>query len=92
MGQRDGRYTQPSRYEVALVPAIIDKLNDGDADDLNDVAGPITGDVAWAFQWDISMEPGGSFLISKSKRLVVPEPASLGLLVVGGLIVLKRRK
>lgn len=82
----------PSHYEVGLVPAILDKLNDDDADDLSDLVGPISGDVAWAFQWDVSLGPDGSFIISKSKRLEVPEPATLGLVLVGGLVALKRRK
>ena len=81
----------PQRYEAGLVPTIINKLNDNDADDLANLPGPTTGDVAWAFQWDISLAPEGSFIISKSKRLVVPEPATLGLLLLGGLIALKRR-
>ena len=34
---------------------------------------------------------GGSYLISKDKH-VVPEPAALGLLALGGLALLRRRK
>lgn len=54
---------------------------------LNDVlvAGP--GDVTWAFEWDRTLDPGASFLISKDKQLTpTPEPGTLG--VVGGILAI----
>ena len=81
----------PDRYEAALVPTIINKLRDANADDLSNATGPITGDVAWSFQWDFVLGPNDSFIISKNKHLVVPEPATLGLLLIGGAALLKRR-
>jgi hypothetical protein len=84
-------------------------LTDGDADDLaagdpdgfshgvfqdtGNFVGP--GDVTWAYQWIVVLDPGESFLISKDKRITggtpdrgpfVPEPASLA--IWGGLSVL----
>jgi hypothetical protein len=52
---------------------------------LNDTAGPIgPGDVTWALEWDLTIAPGGSALISKDKYLsvVVPEPSAIA---IGGL-------
>lgn len=80
-----------SRYEVGLVPVILNKLNDGDADDLANIVGPVGGDVCWAFQWDFELGPGGSFILSKDKHLVIPEPATVAILLVGGLAALSSR-
>jgi hypothetical protein len=82
----------PSHFEIAFVFATRDKLNDGVATTLSDTAltlGP--GNVTWSFQWDASISPGGSFLISKDKnffvlepsRQIVVEPATLLLLGLG---------
>ena len=66
-------------------------LNDGVADDLNDVeqAGP--GDVAWAYQWDFVLEPGEAFMLSKDK-MITPEPATLALLGGGAAMALLLRR
>jgi hypothetical protein len=63
---------------------------------LNDTAGPVgTGDVTWALEWDLTIAPGGSALISKDKYLsvVVPEPSTVA---IGGLglvlLALRRRR
>jgi uncharacterized repeat protein (TIGR01451 family) len=41
---------------------------------LNNNAGPISGDVTWAVQWDVNIGPGGVFLISKGKDLHIQPP------------------
>ena len=70
--------------EVNLYPNTLNSLNDGSPTTLNDNAGPLgPGDVTWAFEWDITLNPGGSLLISKVKNLSVPEPSSLALLSLG---------
>jgi len=55
------------------------------------------GNVTWAFEWDLTIAPGGTALISKDKYLqttVVPEPAAWALLPLGGLMafVAQRRR
>jgi hypothetical protein len=67
--------------EATILPTTLTKLNDGVATTLNDADGPITGDATWAFQWDFTLAPGDSFVISKDKSLEVPEPATLALLI-----------
>ncbi len=86
-----------STYEAALFSATLSKLNDANVDNLNGNAGPEgPGDVTWAFQWDVTLNPegqsGSTFLISKIKSIqIVPEPASLALFGLGGFIMLRRR-
>jgi len=69
------------------------KLNDAAATTLGNAfgTGPVgPGNVTWAFQWDETISAGGAFQISKDKNMT-PEPATLGLLLIGGLILLRRR-
>jgi hypothetical protein len=68
----------PSRYEVTgLANSLLAQLTDGLPTNLSNSAGPLTGDAAWAFQWDFTLAPGDSYLISKDKNLSpIPEPAT----------------
>lgn len=88
----------PARAELDYFANTRNRLNDGVATDLaidlTTTAYPVAvgpGDVTWAFQWNFTLQPGQSFLISKDKHLTIPEPASLGLLALGGLALLRRR-
>ncbi len=79
-------------YQVAYYPSILSSLNDASPTTLSDFAGPLTnGDLEWGFQWDFTIDPGSSVLISKDK-LLVPEPATMGLLALGGLALTRRRR
>lgn len=81
---------RPSRYEAGFAPNILASLMDGSPTTLSNSSGPVgPGDLAWAFQWDRALAPGGSFLISKDKYLAapVPEPLTMAsaILAIGGL-------
>ncbi len=83
-----------NRYEVNFFANTLNSLNDGSPTTLNNNGGPLTGDTTWAFEWDVTIPAGGSFIISKDKNIrPVPEPLSLILLGCGmvGLIELRRR-
>jgi hypothetical protein len=75
----------PSHYEVATYPTILLSLTDGSPTTLADAAGPVSGDVSWAFQWDFTLVPGGTYIISKDKHLIVPEPSTCVLMMLSGL-------
>lgn len=79
--------------EVGFYPSTLNKLNDLNADTLNDVTsltGP--GDVDWAFEWDFSIAPGESTVINKSKSVeLIPEPTSMALLVSAAAFCTMRR-
>jgi len=77
--------------EVAPVGLILAKLNSGGPVTLGSPfgAGPVgPGAVTWALEWDLSILPGASVIISKDKYLdvaVVPEPSAWALIALGAL-------
>ena len=83
-------------HEVGIYSATLDSLQDALPTTLDGSSGPLgPANVTWAFQWDFTLSPEGepysSFVISKNKHIVIPEPAALGLLLIGGLVLLPRR-
>lgn len=81
---------QPVAFQMDNSFVLSSLLGDASIDNLNGSAA-FSGDVAWAFQWDITLEAGGSFLISKNKS-VVPAPGSLALLAGASLLGTRRRR
>ncbi|MCW5755151.1 MAG: hypothetical protein KIT24_10645 [Phycisphaeraceae bacterium] len=81
----------PSHFDIKNWPDIISLFFDGLPTTLSDDPGPVFGDVAWAFQWNFTLVPGGSYLISKDK-LIVPAPGAVALLGFAGLAASRRRR
>jgi hypothetical protein len=79
-----------SHREIDYVPNTLGRLNDTLPTTLNDFSGPLTGDVSWAYQWDVEIAPKMGFVISKDKQ-ITPEPATVAFLAVGSLVILRRR-
>lgn len=90
--------TGTPRYQVASGSTLLNSLNDGSATTLSNFGGPLGPDnVSFAFQWDLTIGPSGTFLISKDKHLgpaPVPEPATIALLGTGllGMLGYSRRR
>jgi len=63
---------------MANFPSTLLKLQDDSITTiLDDEAGPVSGDVTWAWQWDFLIAPGDSVIVSKDLRMqVVPVPAA----------------
>jgi hypothetical protein len=81
-----------SHWQAAGFPTLLNLLGDAAPTVLNDFGGPLgPGDMTWAYQWDITLAPGQSFLISKDK-LITPAPGALALLGLGGLAMARRRR
>jgi len=83
-----------SHHEIAVTPTILNLLGGASPLTLNDVNSAGPDDVSWAFEWDATLAPGGTLLISKDKHLIVPEPTTFMLtaLALGGLLLFPRRK
>lgn len=82
---------EPTLFQMGDQGDLVDLWENGQVDTLNG-DDSYQGDVAWAFQWDIELEAGDSFLISKNKTIGVPTPGSLALLASAGLISIRRRR
>jgi hypothetical protein len=80
----------PFAYQVDTAANLTNLFNDQFADNLNNSASAGPGDLAWAFQWNITLAEGETFIISKDKLLVVPTPGSATLLAAGGLLAALR--
>ncbi len=82
-------------FELDIWPITVNRLNDGVATTLGNNAlgaGPVgPGDVTWAFQWDRIIPVGSAFQISKDKNMV-PEPATLFVMLAAGLPMLLRNR
>lgn len=74
-----------ARWEANLYANTLSGLNGGNYNLNNSLsAGP--GDATWAFQWDFTLDPNRTFLISKDKQITaVPEPSTLAIAGLAGL-------
>jgi hypothetical protein len=83
----------PTHREGGFYPSTLTSLNDGNLTTLSDyplVGTPLgPGNMTWAYQWDRTIAPGDTFLISKDKHISgaasAPEPSALGLLLAGAI-------
>jgi len=86
----------PDQYAVGTAAALEGALEDSAITDLGQVPGPLgpNQNVAWAFQWDIDLEPEKTFIMSADKVLFTPEPASLALMGAGmtALVTVLRKR
>ena len=89
----------PSHHEGAFFPLTLNKLNDALPTTLSDtptIGVPIgTGDMTWAYEWDVAIPSFGTFQISKDKNLSatpVPEPTAAVLLAVSAALLTLRGK
>ncbi len=89
---------KPNYRETGFAPNLLNEIENDAPYTLGEVnnntpdaqIGP--GDVSWAYEWDRTIAPGSTFIISKDKALSgvlqpVPEPSSL-VLVAAGLVSL----
>lgn len=84
----------PNHYSIKYFRHLLDQLSDGNPTTLSDTNDTQVGDITWAFEWDVTIEGNGTFLISKDKRVTgVPEPGILLLLgsgLIGALAIRKK--
>jgi hypothetical protein len=93
----------PNHWQGGVYPSLLTLLNSGGSLTLNN--SPAIGAVplgpnnmSWAYEWDTTIPPNGTFLISKDKNIEavpVPEPGTFALVGLGaalcGTVALRRR-
>lgn len=85
----------PNHSEISLYPELFDQLNFFGPTTLNDSGAQIVGDMAFAFQWDVVLNPGNSFLIFVNESIgqaAIPEPAVMAMLGFACLFLIRRRR
>jgi hypothetical protein len=82
--------------ELGIGNYTLSRLNDDLPTVLNDGMGAVgPADVTWALQWDLTINPGSSVVISKDKNVyvtVIPEPSTFALLSLGLAAIAFRRR
>lgn len=81
-----------SAYQVTNFSSLITQLTDGSAQNYSNTGLPFgPGDFTGGFQWTLALPAGESATVVMSIG-VVPTPASLTLLGLGGLVAARRRR
>jgi hypothetical protein len=81
-----------SQAQVDFHPNIYNLLTNSQGDDLNGAAGPVgPGNVEWGLEWSVTLAPNANLTISEDQN-IVPEPATLTLLAIGALGLLRNRR
>mgnify|MGYP000521881144 CR=1 FL=1 len=67
------------RWEIDSPSSLLTKMTDGQADNLSNGTSPYgPGNVAFGMQWNRTISPNGTFILSKSKQVMpVPEPGTI---------------
>ena len=71
--------------EAGLFPDTFSRLTDNLPTTLNDASASGPGDAMWAFEWDMTIPPGGSFDINTAMHVTttVPEPGTGTFILMG---------
>ena len=81
----------PNAFQISSNDSLSATLNDESVDNLS-MQEVFEGDVAWSFQWEITLGAGDSFIITKDKS-IVPAPGAIAMLAIaGGLMAPRRRR
>lgn len=76
--------TPIGHFEAGLYSSTLSSLTDGAPTTLTDVPSAGIGDVTFAYQWDVTLNPGASFQLSKLIE-IAPEPSSMSLFALAAL-------
>lgn len=81
-------------YQIDTQANLVNSMFDGATTNFNNTTtANQPNDLAFGFQWDRTINAGGTFVMSKNKRIeTVPEPATLAALGLGLAAIARRRR
>ncbi len=77
--------TPPDHWQVATSPTILNSLNNTNPTTLSDSSSGGPDNMAYAREWDSTLDPGKAFEISLDQHITVPNPGTVLLLGAGML-------
>lgn len=84
-----------NRYQATAFSNLRTFLTNAGINDLDNTVAGSPGDFTGGFQWDLTIPAGGSITVYSGVGVnapAIPEPTALGLLAVGGMATLRRRR
>ena len=88
-----GLFTSASHLDANLFSTTLQTLTNGTASSLGDHLSAGPGDATAGEEWDVTLAPGSTLLLSKTLNMVVPEPGVAAILALGfASLVMARKK
>lgn len=82
----------PDAHQADSANTLLNTLNNIAPDNLNNQSSTPPGDVAFAYQWDFSLDPTMTFITGGTAHLEVPAPASITILAAAATLMLRRNR
>lgn len=88
---------KPGQFDANTFPNLLDTIDSTSStlSALPDAATSGTGDGEWAFEWDLTLAPGASYVESTDQQITpqIPEPSgALIVLGIGGVFLIRPRR
>ena len=83
-----------TEYQAGTYPSLLNSLNNTTSTTLNDSTVASNTNAEWGLEWDATIQPGQSLVISFDEQIsAIPEPsAGMAFIGLGGLFLMRPRR